>query len=360
LAITSDRSRALRMLTAPRVLGLVLLLGACGLPTDLPYWDTRWIIPGAETSIGVGTMLPVGISPTADRTAFQLSIGPVGIAPSLAEMCPPCAALDGLLLPKPAFSGSFSSQTALPAGVLSAELASGQIQLRLSHDFAFDPLRPSAVTRGFIIVTARSGETVLARDSISGFATALPPGATLTRTIPLAPGTIAGVVTVTLQVGSPVGDPVVLNAEQRLSLSATLVQLRVGEARVRLTNRSVTTPETDLDLQGIDEAVSERLQGGAIEVRMENPFEVSGTLNLWITAAGVSIVRPVAVQRGATTVRVELTAAELRSLVGRPGVRIRVAGGVSTPAAGTNVRAADAISIRTRLDLTIGRTEGAS
>ena len=132
------RSRTLTGRLAP---GLALLaLGACEVPTSLPEWDTLWIAPGQSTTISVASLLPAQVSVTSSGDAFQLDVAPVSFQESLGEACASCALLNGLTLPKPAFTIEISATAPLPSEVVSAKLASGQIAVALTHDFGFDPL----------------------------------------------------------------------------------------------------------------------------------------------------------------------------------------------------------------------------
>ena len=350
------RSRTLTGRFAP---GLALLaLGACEVPTSLPEWDTLWIAPGQSTTISVASLLPGQVSVTGGGDAFQLDVAPVSFQESLGEACPACALANGFTLPKPAFTLEISATAPLPSDVVTANLASGQVAVALTHNFGFDPLRPSASARGYLVLTARSGTTTLVRDSISGNDLAWPQGSTINRTLSLSPAVIASGVEVAAKLYSPAGDPVKIDTNQRLSLTATPTLLRASEAKVHVTNQAITVEEVDLDLEDIDDVVVDHQKGGALLLDISNPFDVTGNLALTITAPGTTINRQLALKTGDFTARIELSESDLSSILGRSPVRLSATGSVSGPAGGVTVKPSQNVDIDSRLELTIGPKEG--
>src|SRR5438477_3190326 len=83
------------------------VLSACSIPTDAPKYDTEWNVPGKSTTISVNSLLPSGVSPTNDNSAFQVTVSPATstITRTLGQDCAACAALNGQTVPKPAFTG---------------------------------------------------------------------------------------------------------------------------------------------------------------------------------------------------------------------------------------------------------------
>ncbi len=330
-------------------------LAACEVPTSLPKWDTVWIAPGKSTTIPVTSLLPAQVSSTPGGDAFQLDVAPVEIEASLREACPACAT-GGVILPvKPEFTLTATASAALPAELISASLASGVVEVTLRHDFSFDPLRPSATARGTLVIEVRSGDLTLTRYTLQG--TSWAPGTTLTRAVPLVPATVAGALDVTATLYSPEGDGVRLRGDEAVSMTVTPSQLLVTEARLRLAHRSIAAEEVELDLADVDRAVVDHQKGGALLLDITNPFDVTGDLDLTLTAPGVAIRKPVALEAGSSTARVELTESELGSLLGASPVVLGAGGAVSAPAAGATVRPAQGVEIASRLELTIGAKE---
>jgi hypothetical protein len=347
--------RALSGRLAP---GLALVtLAACEVPTSLPNWDTVWIAPGKSTTIPVASLLPSQVSSAPGGDAFLLSVAPIAIEESLAESCPSCSAASGSVVPKPAFTVTATAGAPLPTEVISAELASGTIDVALRHDYGFDPLRPSSTARGYLVLEARSGSTTLVHDSISGADVAWAPGTTLTRALALGAGAISGAVDVDVTLYSPAGDAVRIDTNQALRATVTPSQLHVSQAKVRVADQSIVAEQVELDLADIDQAVVDHQKGGALLLDVTNPFDVTGTLTLTLTAPGVVITKPVVLQAGSSTSRVELTEPELGSILGASPVHLSASGAVSAPAGGATVRPSQGVEIASRLEFTIGAKE---
>ena len=337
--------------------GLLLAgLGACDLPSELPRWNTLWVVPAGTTEIDVASLLPDQIGVTSDGSAFQMSLSPFTFSRSVGEICPNCP--NGVTIPKPEFTASFGGSTSLPSEVISANVSGGNIRVRLQHNFSFDPLRPGGSSVGHIVLVVRSGGATLARDSISGNATALPAGTALDRTVTLQSATITGPIQVDVNLFSPSGGTVTINTGQRLDVTVTPNNVRISEARVRVPTQTVEAVDEELDFEDIDEDTIDRIKGGAIRLGLENPFSVSGQLQLRITGPGIApIVRTVNVAQGTSTSRIEFTADEIRSILGRSGVLLNIDGTLTAPATGTRVRPTDAVAIETQLEVIIGPVE---
>lgn len=348
--------RLRRTLSCRLAPGLALAaLAACEVPTSLPSWDTVWIAPGRSTTIPVASLLPARVSSAPGGDAFVLDVAPVTASASLGQACPACSASGGAIATKPEFTLTVAGSAPLPAEVISASLASGVMGVTLRHDFDFDPLRPSATARGNLVIEVRSGSASLARYTIEGVSWA--PGTTLTRAVPLAAATVSGTLEVTATLYSPEGDPVRMDGDQRLSMTIAPSQLVATQAKVRVADQSIVADQVELDLADIDQAVVDHQKGGALLLDITNPFDVAGDLTLTLTAPGVTITKPVALQAGSSTSRVELSESELGSILGRSPVRLGVSGSVSAPASGATVQPAQGVEIASRLEFTIGAKE---
>jgi hypothetical protein len=330
-------------------------LAACEVPTSLPKWDTVWIAPGESTTIPVTSLLPAQVSSAPGGDAFQFDVAPVSVEASLGEACPACTT-SGVILPtKPEFTLTATASTPLPSDVISVDQASGVVDVTLSHDFSFDPLRPSATARGNLVIEVRSGDATLTRYTIEGASWA--PGTTLTRALPLVSATVSDALEITATLYSPEGDGVRMRGDEKVTMTVTPSRLLVGQARVRVADQSIVAEQVELDLADIDEAVLDHQKGGALLLDITNPFDVTGDLALTLTAPGVTITKPVALQAGSSTSRVELTESELGSILGASPVRLRVSGSVSAPAGGATVQPSQSVEIASRLEFTIGAKE---
>lgn len=326
---------------------------ACDIPTEVPQWDTRWVIPAERTAFSVAELLPAGVALADAGGAFDVPLATLTLSRSLREICAACAPLDGLTAPKPPFTVSFGGELALPEELLSATLTAGAVVFRLRHDFPFDPLRPSASARGYLVLTVSSGPVQLARDSLNGRTSAMPPGAVVERTLPLTAGQIEGPVEVAITLHSPAGDPVIIDLDDRLVLEVPAAEIQLSQAIVRVAARTVTTPDIVLELGDVDAAISERVQEGALQLRIENPFDISGNFSLRIATPAGQIEKPVEIAPGTSETRIALSGDELRSMLGHDDVRLSLAGSVSSPVAGTELVPEDEIAITARLELVV-------
>jgi hypothetical protein len=351
------RAGSRRALAVPAA--LAALLAACDLPTDLPHWDTTWVVPGKGASFSVSQLLPSGVSASPDGSAFRLDVAPSTFSTSLGEACGgACPPVNGAVVPKPAFTATLGSSLPLPTGVASATVVGGSVVVNATNGFSFDPLRPGGGAFGTMTLTVSAGGTVLASTVVDGATTPFPSGSTLTRTLPLASAPVTGAISVQLVLTSPAGGPAMVNTSDRLTVSASAQGVRLGDARVDVGNRPVSVPPVELELDGLDEQVTERVHGGALVLGITNPFAgATGAMTLRITAPGAAtITKPVAVRAGATTERVELTQAELRSILGRPGVVLSASGSLSS-ASPVLVTPTQTVSITTKLELVLGAKE---
>lgn len=350
-----DRT-ARRRTTAPRALALAaatLALAACDLPTAVPQVDQRWIVPPQTTTIAVASLLPAGVRILPDSSAFTIDLTPAAVSRPLSADCAQCAAANGTRVPKPAFTATASVGTPVPADIASATLAGGTLDLAVTNNYTFDPLRPSATARGYLVVTVTNGSVLLGRDSVDGAAVALAPGATLLRSIPLA-GAVSGSapVTVTATISSPAGDSVTMDASRTLVARGTPNNLRVPTASVNVVNRAVLSTSTS-DLSGVDATVTSHLTGGALLLDIVNPFNVGGTLAVVFSGPGISpISKTVALAPGTTHPSIVLSQDELRALFGHV-VTVQISGPVNGTAGAIAITPKQAVVVTSRLDVSL-------
>lgn len=337
--------------TGPCLVALVLL-AACEIPTALPIYDTMWSVPAKSTSISINTLLPPQVTPTSDNSAFQVTLSPssASFTRSLAQDCAACGAANGLTVPKPPFSAGGSTSLAFPSSVSSATLVRDTLAVTITNGFNFDPLRPSASARGYLVIAVQNGSTVVGRDSVDGASTALPASGTLVRKIPLS-GTIAAAsgLQIGLQVNSPLGDPVAIDASRTISVSGSVGTVFVSSAKVNVTNQAVSATPSSLNLSGIDSSITKRAGGATLELTVNNPIAVSG--NLVVTLNGATpITKTVALSGGTSAPSVPFTQSEVRSLLGQ-NVTMSVNGTVG--GSNVTVQPGQTLSVSSRFVLTL-------
>jgi hypothetical protein len=336
-------------------LALVALV-SCDLPTAAPIYDTLWEVPGKSTSISVNTLLPSGVQVTPDGSAFQVNVSPssVTVGRSLGQDCSACAILNGMTAPKPPFSGSGNAAVALPSGLVSATLVRDTLALTITNGYNFDPLRPSATARGYLLVNVKSGSTTIGRDSIDGAVTPLAANATLQRKVPLS-GTINGAngIQVVTTINSPAGDPVVIDVSRTIAVSGSVGGFFVSSAQVSVANQPVTASPSDLDLSNIDSTITKRVGGGSLLLKVDNPFNVAGNLSVTFTGASMPIQKSLTLAGGTTTPAIPFSKDELAAMFGR---KVSVGFNGSVNGATVVVAPNQVVSVSSRLQvaLTVG------
>lgn len=332
---------------------------ACGLPTEVPKTpliDVRWVVPTQSSRITVGSLLPNGVTVLPDSSGFTVAVPNSTITRTLSQDCSTCVATNGFTAPKPAFVATASLSSSLPAEITSSALVGGALQVVMSHNYTFDPLRPNAApsgAKGYAVITVSNGTTVIGKDSIDGATTPFSPNTSVTRSIPLT-GAISGSspVTASVVVNSPLGDPVLIDASRTLTAKSSAVGLKVASANVTVVGRQFASTDS-IDLKGIDSTVRNRVQSGALLLTLVNPFAVTSTLTVRLTpAGGTTITRIVPLATGNSTSRIDFSAAELKSLLGHK-VSLAYSGAVTPTAASVTVSPRQAVVITTRLDLAL-------
>ncbi len=343
------RGRRLRSIAA---VAAVLTLGACDFPTEAPIFQSRYVVPTDNTTLSVNQLLPSSV--TLVNGAFRLALAPVTLTRTLGVLCPTCVPVNGQPVPYPGFTASLPLVVDLPADVASAVLASGAVNVSITNNFGFDPLNPPGFTTGgTMTITIANGSRTLGTGTITG---PFPAGATRVTPIALAPGTVAGPINVSVAINSPPGGLlpsqfVTMDANSTIFVNAVSQAITVSSANVAITGKSVAVDAIDLDLSDIDASLGERAVGGAIILKMTNPFAVTGTLQLRITGGGVNITKSVAIAPGTTTQRVEFTGPELRSMLGKRLV-LSISGPVNSSGVIT-VTPGQVLNIETSLDLVV-------
>lgn len=334
-----------------------VLVTACEAPTAAPHWDMRWNVPVSGTSISVSSLLPARVSLSPTNTAFIVTVDPVSISRTLSQDCAPCAAITGTTAPKPAFSVDQRSAAALPGSLSSAVISGGSIDVAITHNFTFDPIRVSSTspaTQGYLEIIVRSANVIIGQRRLHGDTATLAAG-TRTMSVPLTVGsTLGSSVEVQAILVSPAGDARPMDASRTITVTATPQNLAVSSANVVVNAQTVSSGATELDLSDVESDISDRLLGGSIILQVNNPFAVSGNMQLSITGPGVSIVRTFSLAPLRNTVTLSFSKAELQSLFGQV-LSVNVSGPVSgtLPSRVVSVTPSQVITVDTRLDVTL-------
>lgn len=346
-------------------LALAGLAAACDIPSGPPILQQTWVVPGDSLEMNVSQLLPSTVGVASGGGAFVVAVAaPPAFGSTLGALCtqPACQSGGAVNAPVPAFTspaGVLSRTVTLPAEVTSATVTAGTLNLQVTNNLGFDPLRPNGNTAPFgsiaVAFTTASGTTTT---TIGGAAQALPNAAATSLAIPMPAGTYATSFTIALTLTVPAGQNADLAASNGISATAAVSGLTVSQASVVVANEPVSVAPSAYDLDDVD--LADQVEGGAFLLDVENPFTASAALNLLIAApaqAGspaVNLSKPLAVAASPTSsATVSLTQAELRSLVGKQGVTIAVNGTATGTGAGNTVTVTPAqrLRIRTRIQL---------
>lgn len=336
----------------------LLALGSwgCDVPTDTPSLEQRWRVPGEETAVEVETLLPDGVSVTSGGAAFTAQVDPISFDESLGNLCPACAALNGVTAPKPGFNSSFQETASLPDDVSQATVTQGQIQVVARNGFAFDPLRPAAGVTGTLTMALFDGSTsgtLLDQVVVDGTSESFGSGSTLIKTLSFT-GSVSANLVVLVSVNSPGGDPVPIDTGEEITVDASVPTLTISSATVDVAGEDFTIEDTDLDLEDVDKEMVDRVQSGALDMDITNPWGVGATMTLTIQTPSGPINKSFSIPDGSTsTARVDFTKSELRAILGKDNVIMRGTGIVNANASPTTVSPGQEMILDTELDIVI-------
>lgn len=342
------------------ILAAILLPAACELPSEAPILDSRWVVPGKETSVSVSELLPAGVTTGTPPDAFAVEIAPTTVDRTLGELCSTCAAVDGAVAPKPAFQADWDTRTGLPLDVVDGELSSGSVTITVENGFAFDPLRPGGGETGTmtfdLVSSAGPGEPgrSVGFVELDGAVTSLPPGGSVSRQVDLESGTVEPELTILIHLDSPEGDPVRIDTGEIVRVSAVPDPVLMSSLSLVVTDRFVVSETVALDVGDVDRNVVDRLVRGDFILEVDNPWTVEMALSLRIVGAGIpTITKPVTIPPGSSTRRVSFTGEELRSFLGREGVVLEGDGVANTTDGSVTVAPAQSLRVVNDLDLTV-------
>lgn len=325
----------------------LILLSACDLPTQVPMVEQRWIVPVKETIIRVDEFLPNEVR--SQGAAFSLQISPFSAGRSLGELCAACLPLQGQTTAVPSFQGTVEAVQGLPTDVALATVSSGSLQVAVDNGLSFDPL----VGGGDITlaVTDVSTGRTLAQTVLSA---PLPPGGTATRTLTLAPGAVGPSLSVRAQIRSPGGQVAAIQTGQRVSVRITPAPLTVSEVRVNVSNKRVNLDPVDLDVKDMDATVLDKIEAGGAILELTNPFGVAVSFTLDIQYPGGKVSKNLTISGApASTVTLSYSGGELRSFLGKAGVRLSGSGTVGSAAGYITLRPQQQVRLKPKLDITV-------
>jgi hypothetical protein len=338
-------------------------IAGCDVPTDPPKLDQEWILPISETSVGVAELLPDEVALTEDSSAFTVQVEELVFQEILGELCTGCAGLDGLTVPKPAFTGDFFESVSLPDDVESVQVQEGVVEVVAENRFSFDPLRPPGGDRGSFTLALRDGGPggpILDQIVVDGADASFAPGTSLTRELAYS-GPVGSSLTVTVSIDSPAGGPepgnwVLVELEDEVLVTATPEAIEASSAEIRVSGEELDLGVTALNVGNVSQDLVDRIQSGGFRLEIQNPWSLGAILTVAVSAPDLS--EPiVAISQVPGTpssiVDVEFTRQELQSFLGLEGVVLSGQAAVDQSAGTVTLSPDQVMTIDTRLDLVL-------
>ncbi len=355
---------------APHAIALALLAGlpllaACDVPSEAPIFRQTWVVPADTVTVAAADLVPDGI--TISGNAFAFDTPGATFSATLAELCgePACQAPGTVTAPTPAFTtapGALASSVDFPAGVTSATSGGAIINIQITNNLGFDPLRPNGAGTapfGTMTITVSSGTSEQVY-TLNGATQSLANGLATPLVLLLPNGlTLAGALDVDVAFDVPAGGSATISGSNGIDVAVSVQEFLVTQATIAL-NETVLTDPTEFDLEDID--FGDEVQGGAILMDIVNPLTASGTFSAVIAAPAqdgqpaVTITKAFAIAAQPTsTATITLSQSELRSIIGKQAVNIRMDGTVvgTGPGGTVTVTPASEITVRTKLQFTI-------
>ena len=327
---------------APRtvLLACVAALAACGIPSEPPIFEQTWIVPADSITVTASDLVPAGITVTAGATpSFSVTTPTANFSTTLARICghPVCQSPVSVTTNTPAFSsapGLLAASVSFPTRVTSVTVAGGLVRFAITNNLGFDPLRPNGPNTapyGTLTVTITGGASPQSYLITGSPTQGMPNGATTPLNFALATGVYLSTINVDLAPNVPTGGSATINGSNGLAVATSLQSLSVSQASFTVQAESINSAPSAFDLEGVDFA--DRVQGGALLLTTVNPFTATAAFSLVIQApaqngsGAVTISKAVAIPAQPTsTSSISFTRAEIRSLLGKSGVTMRVNG----------------------------------
>ena len=330
-------------------------LGGCDFPTGLPELESRWVVPAEETRFGVAELLPNAVSVTTAGNSFIVDFSPVTFSRTLGALCAAC--VDGVTAPKPPFLGSLAADVAFPAAVTSVSLVGGDVEVEIENQLGFDPIRPSASAFGDItvVVTDDADGDVLGTLLIDGTTTAFPTGTTLTRSMALAAASVEGTMVATVEVYSPLGDPVTIDVSNLLRATVTPTNVVVASVTIEVSGNIVSLEPVALDVSDIDQDLSDRIVAGGFILDVVNPFGVPADFQLTVDGPSVTAIQKAAQigPEATSTIVIPLTVEELRRFLGEEDVVLTGSAVIDMAAPPITVTPGEELVLTGKFDITL-------
>jgi len=258
------------------------MLTACEIP-KAPHWDVEILVPYSSDTLTLSDFLPDAISlDTVGGTAvFRTEPQADSVEFRLGRMCSQCLALNGQTVQVPAFEYTDSLDVPFPPRLVTIDVTSALLEIRVTNGLAFDPLKPDPdpADAGYIALVERdivSGTTI---DSavISGATETLAPGVTRVVRFSITDKQISEGVRLVVHVVAPQdGQTVTIDTTQ-----ATKVAVSLGD--IQVSGVAVVVDGVTLDEQAqvrlnptLRDVLARSAQSGRFELLLQHNLDLEG------------------------------------------------------------------------------------
>jgi hypothetical protein len=270
-------------------IGLMALAG-CKVP-EAPEWDVAVVVPFASDPIGITDLLPsqVQVVDVGGQNTFTVAPEQSAVTYSLGQMCSSCGILQGMVAAVPTFDYVDSLDVPFDPELVSIELLSAHVGLRIDNNLNFDPLRPGA--GGYLAIAIHDLYSGATLDSIfiDGDASSLPAGTSMTIDANLA-GTMTDGIRAVFYIHSPNdGQTVSIDNSLGAGFDAVLDQIQVTAVTVVV---DALTMDEQFDIgfsDDLQDDITDRVQSGEYELQLNHTAELDGTLGVSIAGSPTNL-----------------------------------------------------------------------
>ena len=271
------------------------MLTACEIP-KAPQWDVEVLVPYSSDTLTVADFLPDAISvDTVDGTAvFRTEPQADSVEFRLGQMCSQCLALDGQTVQVPAFQYTDSLDVPFPPRLVTIDVTSALLEIRVTNGLAFDPLKPDPdpADAGYIALVERdivSGTTI---DSvvISGASETLAPGETRAVRFSITDKQISEGVRLVVHVVAPQdGQTVTIDTTQVTKVAVSLGEIQVSSVAVVVDSLTLDEQaQIPVNRTAMDVLASRALRG-RFELVLQHSLDLEGLFRTSIAGSAADL-----------------------------------------------------------------------
>ena len=258
------------------------ILAACEIP-EAPQWDIGIVLPYASDTLTFLDYLPgsVSVVTVGGTRVFAIQPRADSVEYRLGRMCTPCQVLNGQTVQVPSFEYIDSLDVPFPPELVTIDILSALLEIRVTNGLNFDPLKPdpSPADAGYLALVSRDLVTGTTIDSvlISGANETLGSGATKTVRFQIADKEISEGVRIVFHIVSPQdAQTVTIDTSQVAKVAVLLGSIQVRSVAVVVDDRTADESEQIQVDQNVRDALANRAQGGQFEFVLRHDFELEG------------------------------------------------------------------------------------